>query len=114
MGTRVIEVFVRNTEVPVGTFQTYEFSTPGHPCTRKPITALISESVLPENHKQAIKIAERAAKGKKMELKIHNVSTRIGKVKAFLRGVRETPTIIVENRKISGEIAEKQLLSLLE
>lgn len=114
MGKRVIEVFVRNTEVPVGTFQTFEFSTPGHECTRKPIIAPVLESVLPENHRQAVEIAERLAKEKRMRLKVHNLSTRTGKIRAFLKGVKETPTIIVGNHKISEEITEKKLVSLLE
>lgn len=114
MGRRVIEVFVSNTEVAVGAFQTYEFSTPGHPCTRKPITAPILESILPETHKQIVKIAERAAKERGMQLKVHNMSTKMGKVKALLKGVKETPTIIIGDHKITGEIAENQLLSLLE
>jgi len=111
---RVIEVFIRNTKVPAGTFQTYEFSTPGHQCTKKPIIAPILESVLPEKHKQAVEIAERVAKEKGMKLKICDLSTRMGKMRALLKGVKETPTIIIENHKISEEIAERQLLSLLK
>lgn len=114
MRNRVIEVFVSNTEVIVGTLKTYEFSTPGHPCTKKPIIAPVMESVLPEPHKQAVGIAERVAKEKGMQLKIHNVSTRMGKTKAFLKGIKETPTIVIGNHKISEEITEKKLKSLLE
>ena len=108
-----IQVFVKNNEVITGQFKTVEFSTPGHECTAKPITAPIFESILPENHKQAIKIAEKVAKEKKMKLKVYNISSRIGKLKAQFKGVKETPTIIIKNQKITGEITKKNLLSLL-
>lgn len=114
MSKRVIEVFVRNNEVPVGIFQTFEFSTPGHPCTRKPVTVPVLEAILPEHHRKAVEIAERLAEEKGMKLKIYNLSTKMGKLKAFLKGVKETPTIIVENHKICEEITEKKLASLLE
>lgn len=108
-----IQVFVNDEKVPVRNFQTYEFTTAGHECTRKPITVPIFESVLPEIHKQVIKIAERVAAEKGMKLKIFNLSSRMGKVKAVLKGVRETPTIIVGNHKISEGITENKLLHLL-
>ena len=110
---RTIQVFVKNDEVPIRTFQTYEFVSPGHECTRKPITAPIFESVLPEPHEQAIKIAEKVAKEKRVKLKVYNLSSKMGKVKAVLKGVKETPTIIVGNHKISEGITEKKLLYLL-
>jgi len=111
---KTIQVFVKNKKVHVRTFQTYEFSTPGHECTKKPITMPIFESVLPETHEQAIKIAERVAKEKGIKLKVYNLSSRMGKVKAVLKGVKETPTIITDGHKIFEEITEKKLLSLLE
>jgi deoxycytidylate deaminase len=109
-----IQVFVNNEKVPVRNFQTYEFTSPGHECTRKLITVPIFESVLPEIHEQVIKLAERVAEEKGMKLKVYNLSSRMGKVKAVLKGVKETPTIIVGNHKISEEITEKKLLYLLE
>ncbi len=114
MKKRVIEVFVKNQEVPVRTFQTYEFSTPGHPCTKKPIVAPVLESVLPEAHEQAIEVAERVAEEKNLKLKVYNISSRMGKIKAFLKRVNKTPTIIIQDRKISEEITEDNILSLLE
>jgi len=99
--------------VITGHFQTVEFSTPGHPCTAKPITPPLYESVLPETHIHAIKIAEKIAKEKGMGLQVHNTSTRLGKLNAFLKGVKETPTVIIDNQKITGNITETALLSIL-
>lgn len=109
-----IQVFVKNKEVISGHFQTVEFSTPGHECTAKPATALILEKVLPETHEQAIKTAEKVAKEKGMKLKVYNVSSRMGRIEALFKGVKATPTIIVKNQMIYGEITEKKVLSLLE
>jgi deoxycytidylate deaminase len=109
-----IQVFVRNKKAIVGTFKTVEFSTPGHECTAKPITAPILESVLPETHEQAIKIAEKVAKENGMKLKVYNLSSSMGRIGALFKGVKATPTIIVKNQKIYGEITEKKVLSLLK
>ena len=48
-----------------------------------------------------------------MSEKVYNISSRIGKAKAFFKGVKETPARIIENHKIFGEIMEKKLSSLL-
>ena len=111
--SKIIEVFVSNREVITGHFKTVEFTTPGHPCTAKPVIAPIVESVLPESHMQAIEIAKEIAKEKGYKIKIYSVSSKIGKLKALLRGVKETPTIIINNQKIAGKITKKKLLSLL-
>ena len=109
-----IQVFVKNSEVISGHFQTIEFSTPGHECTAKPTTAPIFERILPETHEQAIKTAEKVAKEKGMKLKVYNISTTRGKISALFKGVKATPTIIVKNQMICGEITENKLLSLLK
>jgi hypothetical protein len=111
---RTIQVFVKNKEVISGHFETVEFSSPGHPCTAKPITAPILESVLPETHKEVIEIAEKVAKERQMKVKVCDLSSKMGKLKALFKGVRETPTIVIENHKISGQITEEKLLSILK
>jgi len=111
---RAIQVFVSNAEMITGHCQAVEFSTPGHPCTAKPVIAPVLESVLPESHKQAIKIAEKVAQEKGIKLKVYNTSSTKGKLKAVFKGVKETPTVIIESQKITGEITENKLVSLLE
>ncbi len=111
---KTIQVFVRNNEVITGHFTTVEFSTPGHACTAKPITAPVLEPFLPETHKQAIEIAEKVAKTNRMHIKVYNLSSRKGKLKALFKGVREAPAVIIEKQKLTGEITEKKLLHLLE
>jgi len=111
--SRTIDIFVSNREVITGHFKTVEFSTPGHPCTAKPIIAPISESVLPESHRQVIRIAKKVAREHGFKIKIYNTSSRLGKIKAFLKRVKKTPTVLINNQKFTGEITEEKLLSLL-
>jgi hypothetical protein len=111
--SRTIEVFVSNQEVITGHFKTVEFSTPGHPCTAKPIIAPILESVLPKNHLQIIEMIKKVAREHGFKIKIYNTSSRLGKIKAFLKGVKKTPTVIINNQKVTGKITEEKLLSLL-
>jgi hypothetical protein len=109
-----IQVFVKNKKVIAGTFKTVEFTSPGHECTAKPIVAPIFEPVLPETHEQAIKIAEKVAKENGMKLQVYNLSSSMGRVEALFKGVKATPTIIVKNQRLYGEITEKKVLSLLK
>jgi len=111
---KLIEIFVKNELVAAGTYQAWALISPGHECTRTPITEARLESVLPENHKQVVEIVEKIAKEKGMQLRVHNVSSPSGKLRAFLKGVNKTPTILFRNEKVTGEITESRLLSLLE
>ena len=62
--TGIIEVFVKNTEVLVKTFQTFEAVHPECPRSHRgylfgfPTIAQIKESVLPETHKHAIELCQ--------------------------------------------------------
>jgi len=73
---RTIDVFVKNTEVLVKTFWTYESVRPECPRSHRgylfgfPIIAPIYESILPETHQQAIEVAKKVANEKGVELKV--------------------------------------------
>ena len=116
---RAISVFVRNTEVLVKTFRTYESVHPECPRSHRgylfgfPVIAPIYESILSETHQQAIEVARRMAKEKGFELKVYNLSSKVGKLKAFLKGVKRTPTIIIDNHKVTDKISEEELSGLL-
>ena len=98
---KTIDVFVKNTEVPVKTFQTYESVRPECPRSHRgymfgfPVLATIYESSLSETHQQVIEVAKKVANRKGVELKVYNLSSKTGKMKAFLKGVKKTPTIII-------------------
>jgi len=109
--SRKIEVFVSNCKVISGHLQTVEFVSPGHPCTARPIVAPTFEQVLQETHLQALRTAEKIARENGFKLKVYNTSSTLGKLMALLKGVKETPTIIINNKKFTGDITEEKLLS---
>jgi len=87
----------------------------GHSCSgTKSALTYKKERVLPESHKQAISIATRMAEERGMKLRICDVSSGRGRLRARLAGVNETPTIIVRNQRITEKITEEKLLSILE
>ena len=116
---RTIDVFVKNMEVFVKTFQTYESVHPECPRSHRgylfgfPTIAPIYESILPETHQQAIEVAKKVANEKGVELKVYNLSSKAGRLKAFMKGVKRTPTIIIDNYKVTDKISEEELSRLL-
>ena len=66
----------------------------------------------PWNHEHAIETAERVAEETGLQLKVCNVSSKLGRLRAFLKGVKITPTIILGEHRISDEITEEKILSL--
>jgi predicted DsbA family dithiol-disulfide isomerase len=106
---KVIEVYVKNEEVL--TQPTY-IGRPlkGHWCTFK--ETYKSEKVMSETDKAALKIAEEVAKETGIELKVYDISSIKGKMKASLKGVKNTPTIVVGKNKVEGVPEKEQLMSL--
>lgn len=113
---RVIEVFIRNekVEVPCG----YAETVSGHRCAGGfPGTGeqtFRTEKVLNEADRQVLEIAQKVAGAKNLQVKIHDVCTLSGKIRARLMGIKETPTIVVEGQKIREPLTEERYLSLLE
>lgn len=110
---KVIEVYVKNTQVPVGAEQVYYCKSPGHECTKTPITLAVMERVFSEADLNALRLSVAIAKEKGLKVRVYNISTFKGKLKAQLKGVHKTPTIIVENHRFEDTIAKDQLLSVL-
>jgi protein-disulfide isomerase len=69
---------------------------------------------LSETHQQAIEVATKVAEEKGMKVKIFNTSSRMGKLRAKLKRVKHTPTIIVGDGRITGNVTKEKLLSLLK
>lgn len=110
---KVIEVYVRNMEVPTGVEHGYYLASPGHECTKTPITAAVMEKVLPEADKKALEISLVVAEERRLKVKVYNISTLRGKLRAQLKGIYKTPTVIIENYRIEDVIAKDRLLSVL-
>ena len=111
---KVIEIYVRNEAVPVGLEQGYYLKSPGHECTKTPVTRVVTEKVLPEVDKLALNVTEEVAKETGVELRVYDITSFKGKIKARFKGVRRTPTIIIDKNKIEGQPEKEQLISLLK
>jgi hypothetical protein len=72
------------------------------------------ESVLSDIDKQVIKTAKAIAKEKGMKVKVYNLSTTLGKLKARFKGVEKSPTILVGDKRIDGEIDRDSVLNALD
>lgn len=109
-----LQVFVRG-EPKLAAENVLRYVEAGHPCsgTKSAIT-LKKEHVLPESHRQVISIASKLAEEKGMKLEVYDVSSRRGRLRALLAGVNETPAMIVGNQKVTENITEEKLLSILE
>jgi|UniRef100_A0A7C5URJ7 hypothetical protein len=69
-------------------------------------------SILPEEDRKALEIAQKVAEKTGAKLKVRDVNYFEGKFFALLKGVKKTPTVIVGNKKIE-KIDEETLLSYL-
>jgi hypothetical protein len=82
-----------------------------HWCTFK--ETYKSEKVMPETDKAALEVAREIAKETGVKLRIYDISSFKGKIKASLRGVRKTPTIIIGKKRMEGVPKKEQLYSLV-
>lgn len=109
-----LQVYVRG-EQKLAAENVLVYVETGHPCSgTKSVTKLKKEAILPESNRQVISIARKLAEEKGMKLQIYDVSSKEGRLRALLAGVNETPIIIVRNQRITENITEEKLLSVLE
>jgi hypothetical protein len=105
-----IEVYIRNKEVPVK--RTFVRGPSDHPCLDT--ESLIYERIMPDVDRLALEVVNNFAKEKGLQVEVCNVSTFKGKLKASLKGIDKTPTIIIGKSRIEGELASELLRSKLE
>jgi len=106
-----IEVYVRNEEVVTGQ-AVIGRPLAGHWCTAK--ETLKTQKVMPEADRLALEMAEEFAREKGLHLEVYDTSSFKGKLKASLKGVKTTPTIIIGNQKIEGKHASGSLRNKLK
>jgi protein-disulfide isomerase len=68
---------------------------------------------MPEADRLALEIVREIAKEKGIKVEVFDISSFKGKLKAKFASVKETPTIVVGNRKIEGIPDKEQILKLL-
>jgi hypothetical protein len=111
---KVIEFYIRTEKLPVGTKTVYELIVPGHECTRKAVTDAIVEYVLPEVENATLKLLEELCSEGGVRLKIYDVRTFGGRVRARFKGVNKTPTIIFGENRIEGIAEREKIVSLFK
>ena len=105
-----IEVYIRNKEVPVR--RTFVRGPSDHPCLDT--ESLIHERIMPDVDRLALEVVNNFAKEKGLQVEVCDVSTFKGKLKASVKGIDKTPTIIIGKSRIEGELASELLRSKLE
>jgi hypothetical protein len=105
-----IEVYIRNKEVPVQ--RTFVRGPSDHPCLDK--ENLIYERIMPDVDRLTLEVVNNFAKEKGLQVEVCDVSTFKGKLKASVKGIDKTPTIIIGKSRIEGELASELLRSKLE
>lgn len=114
-----IEVFVRSQKKLTGENVLVQVD-PGHPCTMEhgygtahTITCKTKRVLLDED-RRVLDIAMVVAEGERLKIKIHDLSKFGGKLKAHLKRVQKTPTIILGDKRINGSITRESILTLLK
>lgn len=106
-----IELFVKEKEITTG--KVYIGSpVREHWCTFK--EGVKKEKIMPEDDKKTLEIVQKLARENGVHVKVHNISSFGGRLKARRRGVKNTPTIIIGKQKIEGMPSKKQILDLLQ
>lgn len=97
-----IEVFVKSEES--GFAETYKERGCEHTVTGQ------VDLQRPQSKLQFRKTKMLPEDDEKLEVKVHDLSTLQGKIIAWFKGVRKTPTVFIEDHKIEGIPEREQLL----
>ena len=99
---RCIEVYVRTKKQILR-----QYTTPPvwdgyqhHACMSKEVTEY--EKTLPETDSYMLEIVKQLAKENGVEVKIYDVSTFIGKLRAMRHGINKTPAVVIGKEKIEN------------
>jgi hypothetical protein len=105
-----IEVYIKNEDVAVS--QGVSRPAMDHPCLDREL--LQTERVTPESDRLALMIAEEFANQNELSLNVYDVHTLRGKIRATLKGIKKTPTIIIGESRIEGTLAPELIRAKLE
>lgn len=107
-----VKVYIKNEEVAVGK-AVIGFPIPDHGmCSWK--DTLKTEKVMPEADRIALEVVREVARKMNVEVEVIDISTFWGKLKAKIAGIKETPTIIIGEKKIEGIPKKAQIVKLLQ
>ena len=115
---RTIEVYIMNKEVITRasldgrTLAAAVFAhSRTHDCSMKEISK--TEEIMSEENEAALKLVEELAAEKNLRCRVIDVTSLKGRLRARLKGVKSTPTIIVGNNRIVGMPQKEEFEVLL-
>jgi len=112
---KAIEVYITNKEVVTRTsLEGRPLAAAGevHYCSVKEISKI--EKVICEEDEVALKLVRDLATKKNLKFRVVDVSSSKGKLRAKLKRVRTTPTIIVGNKRLIGTPKREIFETLLQ
>ncbi len=106
-----IEVYIKNEKVPL--IQGVSHPLDEHPCLDRNISR--TESVLSDRDKLALTCVDQFASERSLPVEVYDVHTYRGRLRAFLKGIRTTPTVVVDKQRFEGkELTVEQLRKKLK
>ena len=105
-----IEVYIKNEKVVI--IRGIMRPLADHSCTDGMTGE--TERVMPESDRLALNAVEEFAMERGLDVVVHDVRTWRDRLRALLKGVNRTPTVIVGTSKIVGDITADQLKSRLQ
>jgi len=112
---KTIEVYVNAKEVITQTsFEGRPLTGAGdiHYCSVKEISK--TEKIISEEEKAALKLVKTLCERGDYKIQIISVSNLKGKMKARLKGIKSTPTIVVGNKHLVGVPKKEEFEALLK
>jgi len=92
----VVEVFIRNEDVPI-TVRARKVSE--HPCVNLGCIAERVEKIMPREDGKVLALVKKQAIKYDYELKVVDVNTFLGKLKARLRRNKKCPAVVLQRKK---------------
>lgn len=67
-----------------------------------------------DDERKIIELLDRVASQHNVEMKIYDMARSRYAFRAFFKGIRKTPTIIIGRNKLTGNITEEQIVKVLK
>lgn len=112
---KTIEVYITNREVITQTGLEGRPLAAGdgvHYCSVKEISK--TERIVPDEDKAALQLVKTLVAKKGFKIQVIDIANLKGKIRARLKGVKTTPTIIVGNNRLVGVPEKEDFEALLE
>jgi hypothetical protein len=108
--TGKIEVYIRNEEVSIP--DEYVRPVADHGCTDGQHFRV--QRSISESDRQALNCVQEFADSKGLTVEVCDTNTFAGRMKAWVKGVKTTPTVMIGNSRIQGDLTPEELRNKLQ